>query len=101
MLTTLSEEALLLKDHWGTGNYYDMTCKLSCFTPWANEKNWFSLSDMGAIAATAFNVALVSIGLNNSFTYLPVKDALGYDPAQKLDMIVILHVHKEKHWVEV
>lgn len=101
MLTTLSEEAHLLKDHWGTGDYYDMTCKLHCFTDWANEENWFSLPDMGAIAATAFNVALVSIGLNNSFTYLPVKAALGHDPAQKLDMIAILHLQKEKHWVAV
>lgn len=78
-----------------------MTCKLHCFTDWANEENWFSLPDMGAIAATAFNVALVSIGLNNSFTYLPVKAALGHDPAQKLDMIAILHLQKEKHWVAV
>ena len=101
MMNIIGDEAGLLQAHWGSNSYYEMKCMLNCFDDWADPYYWFSLPDMGAIVATAFNVALVSIGLNNSFTYLPVKAAVGHDPAQKLQMVAILHLHKEKHWVAV
>ena len=101
MLKTLSEEAILLKDHWGTGSYHDMASKINCFAAWADGEYWFSLPDMGAIVATAFNVALVAISILGCFTYLPVKAAVGHDPAQKLGIIAILHLPKEQHWVPV
>ena len=97
----IEEEGVLLSEHWGTHTYYEMRWKLNCFEDWAEPDYWFSNLDMGAIAATAFNVALVSIRQNSSFTYLPVKAAVGHDPAQKLKMISILHLQKEKYWIAV
>ena len=81
----------------------EMIAKLNTQWSWptAPSWKWFTIPDMGTIAATTFNVVLVILGENNSSTHLPVRAAADHVPRQHIPIICLGHIPLESHWVSV
>lgn len=62
----------------------------------APKEHWFCLPEMGHLVASAFNVALVSLDLQISMTYLPLRTPIPSDPR----MICIGFVNND-HYIQV
>ncbi|XP_057444298.1 protein FAR1-RELATED SEQUENCE 6-like [Lotus japonicus] len=62
----------------------------------ANDEHWFSLPEMGVVAATTFQLILITLSVDGSSTFVPIA---GAPPTEPL-CIVLGHVDKI-HWVQV
>lgn len=60
------------------------------------KEKWFTIPQMGAIAATAFQIVLITLGKRGCTTYLPFAGA----PPSQPKMLVLGHID-ENHWVQV
>lgn len=62
----------------------------------ANGEHWFLLPEMGVVAATAFQLILITLSVDGSSTFVPIVGA----PPTEPHCIVLGHVDKN-HWVQV
>ena len=63
-----------------------------CF---AAQRTWFTVPDMGIIAATAVNMILVIFSKGGSSTYPPIRTRPDYVQGQMLQIICLGHVKEE------